>query len=40
MAAVFERYAKIFHRLDVRNEDVHASLTPEEIAILGIPECT
>ncbi|UWZ86016.1 hypothetical protein [Occallatibacter riparius] len=39
LPAVFERYAKIFHKLDVRAEDPQAGLTAEEIAILKIPEC-
>ncbi len=40
MPASFERYAKIFHRLDVRYDDQHAGLTTEELVILQIPKCT
>jgi hypothetical protein len=40
MPASFERYAKILHRLDVRYDDIHSCLTPEELVILQIPTCT
>jgi hypothetical protein len=36
----FERYAKIFHWLDARYENIDDPLSPEEIKILGIPDCT
>ena len=36
----FERYAKILHRLDGHYENIDRPLTPEEVRILGIPDCT
>ncbi|WP_162601296.1 hypothetical protein [Occallatibacter savannae] len=36
----FERYAKILHRLDGHYENIDNPLSSEEIAILGLPDCS
>ena len=35
----FDRYGKILHRIDARYEHIDNPLSPEEINVLGIPDC-
>ena len=38
--AVFETYAKIFHSIEGRYENIDRPLDPEETKILGLPKCS
>jgi hypothetical protein len=38
--SVFEKYAKILHRLDGHYKNIDQPLGADEIAILGLPDCT
>jgi hypothetical protein len=38
--AVFEKYAKILHRLDGHYQNIDQPLAADEIAILGLPDCS
>ena len=40
MPLQFERYTKILHRLDGHYENIDHPLSAEEIAILGLPDCS
>jgi hypothetical protein len=40
MPLQFERYSKILHRLDGRYENIDHPLSAEEIAVLGLPDCS
>jgi hypothetical protein len=40
LPSTFDRYVKILHRLDARYDNIDHPLSPDEIAIVGIPECS